>query len=183
MSNSAAMNRNIDNLLGVTEEYAAPEIVANTARQQNFKDEYARSIADTDAFWSDYARHFQWSREWDKVSEWDGVNHKWFIGGRTNITANALDRHADSERRNRAAFIWLGEDNSERIITYGQLHRTVCRFNGLKSIGVKKGDRVIIYMPLVIEGVVAICSRARGSARFIRWFTPDSARRTPRTHH
>jgi len=162
MSNSAAMNRNIDNLLGVTEEYAAPEIVANTARQQNFKDEYARSIADTDAFWSDYARHFQWSREWDKVSEWDGVNHKWFIGGRTNITANALDRHADSERRNRAAFIWLGEDNSERIITYGQLHRTVCRFaNGLKSIGVKKGDRVIIYMPLVIEGVVAMLACAR----------------------
>jgi acetyl-CoA synthetase len=94
--------------------------------------------------------------------QWDGVNHQWFVGGKTNITLNALDRHANSERRNRAAYIWLGEDGSERIVTYGQLHRMVCRFaNGLKSLGVRKGDRVVIYMPLTIEGVVAMLACAR----------------------
>ncbi len=61
--------------------------------------------------------------KWDRVLEWDGVHHKWFTGAKTNITINALDRHAKSDRCNRAAFIWLGEDGSERIVTYGQLHR------------------------------------------------------------
>jgi len=94
--------------------------------------------------------------------EWDGVHHKWFTGAKTNITINALDRHANSDRCNRAAFIWLGEDGSERIVTYGQLYRTVCRFaNGLKSLGVVKGDRVVIYMPLTIEGAVAMLACAR----------------------
>jgi len=110
----------------------------------------------------DYAASFSWSRKWDKVLEWDGVHHKWFTGAKTNITINALDRHANSDRCNRAAFIWLGEDGSERIVTYGQLYRMVCRFsNGLKSLGVVKGDRVIIYMPLTIEGVVAMLACAR----------------------
>ena len=90
------------------------------------------------------------------------MHHKWFTGAKTNITINALDRHANSDRRNRAAFIWLGEDGSERIVTYGQLHRMVCRFaNGLKSLGVVKGDRVVIYMPLTIEGAVAMLACAR----------------------
>ncbi len=87
---------------------------------------------------------------------------KWFLGARTNITVNALDRHANSENGNRAAFIWLGEDGTERIVTYRQLYRDVCRFaNGLKSLGVKKGDRVVIYMPLTIEGAIAMLACAR----------------------
>ena len=94
--------------------------------------------------------------------EWDGIHHQWFTGARTNITINALDRHAKSENANRAAFIWLGEDGTERIVTYRQLYRDVCRFaNGLKSLGVKKGDRVIIYMPLTIEGAIAMLACAR----------------------
>ena len=93
----------------------------------------------------------------------DGIHHKWFVGGRTNITINALDRHAESPNANRAAFIWLGEDGSERIITYRQLHRDVCRFaNSLKSLGLTKEQiRVIIYMPLTIEGAVAMLACAR----------------------
>jgi acetyl-CoA synthetase len=103
-----------------------------------------------------------WSQPRSKVLDWDGIHHKWFVGAKTNITINALDRHANSELRNRAAFIWLGEDGSERIVTYGQLHRQVCRFaNGLKSLGVLKGDRVIIYMPLTIEGAIAMLACAR----------------------
>ncbi len=124
-----------------------------------------RSIQDPEAFWAAEAANFAWSKKWDKVREWDGVHHKWFVGGKTNITVSCLDRHAKSERFNQVAYIWLGEDGSERVITYGQLYRMVCRFsNGLRSLGVAKGDRVIIYMPLTIEGVVAMLACARVGA-------------------
>jgi acetyl-CoA synthetase len=84
------------------------------------------------------------------------------VGGKTNVTVNALDRHAHSERCNRAAYIWLGEDGTERVVTYGRLHRLVCRFaNGLKALGLGKGDRVVIYMPLTVEGVIAMLACAR----------------------
>ena len=153
---------NISNLLVMDQEYAAPEIVARNVIQKDWVGECARARNDPEGFWGDYASRFTWSRKWDRVLEWDGVHHRWFKGARTNITINALDRHAESERRNRAAFIWLGEDGSERTVTYGQLHRLVCRFaNGLKSLGVVKGDRVVIYMPLTIEGTVAMLACAR----------------------
>ena len=162
MSQSFASAHNIDNLLHETAEYAAPAIVAETARLQDWRTEYRRSIESPDEFWGDYARGFEWSQPWTSVSEWDGIYHRWFTGGRTNITVNALDRHANSERRNRVAFIWLGEDGRERVVTYGQLYRLVCRFsNGLKSIGVRRGDRVIIYMPLTVEGVISMLACAR----------------------
>jgi hypothetical protein len=117
--------------------------------QKDWLGECARSRKDPEGFWADYAAGFEWSWKWDRVLEWDGVHHKWFTGAKTNITINALDRHANSDRRNRAAFIWLGEDGSERIVTYGQLHRMVCRFaNGLKSLGVVKGrPRGHLYAP------------------------------------
>jgi len=159
---TAAVANGISNLLSIDEEYAAPAIVAQNCHQQDFAAEYRKSITDPEAFWGDYAKRFLWTRPWNKVLDWDGVHHQWFVGAKTNITLNALDRHANSERRNRAAFIWLGEDGSERIVTYGQLHRMVCRFaNGLKSLGVQKGDRVVIYMPLTIEGAVAMLACAR----------------------
>jgi len=162
MSSPATVTEGISNLLTTDEEYPAPQIVAQNCCQQNFAEAYQRSVNDPDGFWGDYAKRFVWTRPWTKVLEWDGVHHQWFVGGKTNITLNALDRHAHSERRNRAAFIWLGEDGTERIVTYGQLHRMVCRFaNGLKSLGVRKGDRVVIYMPLTIEGAVAMLACAR----------------------
>jgi acetyl-CoA synthetase len=152
----------ISNLLAIDEEYPSPAIVVKNAIQKDPEGEYRRSIANPDAFWADYAAKFQWSKPWTKVFDFDGVHHRWFLGAKTNITVNALDRHANSERANRAAFIWLGEDGTERIVTYKQLHRMVCRFaNGLKSLGVKKGDRVVIYMPLTIEGVVSMLACAR----------------------
>ncbi|HKV81803.1 MAG TPA: acetate--CoA ligase [Candidatus Sulfotelmatobacter sp.] len=153
---------NISNLLNLDHEYAAPAIVAGNVLQKNWNRACEYAKRDSEGFWSGYAEKFEWSRRWSTVLEWDGVHHKWFLGAKTNITINALDRHAKSERRNRAAFIWLGEDGSERIVTYGQLHRQVCRFaNGLKSLGVVKGDRVIIYMPLTIEGAIAMLACAR----------------------
>ena len=153
---------NISNLLNLDQEYAAPAIVADNVLQKDWNAESERSFRDPEVFWADYARRFEWSHPWSKVLEWDGVHHQWFTGAKTNITINALDRHANSERCNRAAFIWLGEDGAERIVTYGQLYRLVCRFaNGLKSLGVVKGDRVVIYMPLTIEGAVAMLACAR----------------------
>jgi len=153
---------NISNLLTLDQEYAAPAIVADHVLQKNWHAECERSLKDPEGFWADYAQRFEWSQPWTKVLEWDGVHHQWFTGAKTNITINALDRHANSDRCNRAAYIWLGEDGSERIVTYGQLYRQVCRFaNGLKSLGVVKGDRVIIYMPLTIEGAVAMLACAR----------------------
>jgi acetyl-CoA synthetase len=144
------------------EEYAPPAVVAANARQKDHAGAYRRSLEDPAAFWGGYACRFRWSRPWDRVLDWDGVHHRWFVGGKTNVTVNALDRHADSERRNRAAYVWLGEDGTERVVTYGQLHRQVCRFaNGLKSLGVARGDRVVIYMPLTLEGVIAMLACAR----------------------
>jgi acetyl-CoA synthetase len=162
MSTPTQAPPNIGHFLAVDYEYAAPRVVAEDAILKDFKAEYERSIRDNDAFWAEIASQFDWSTPWSKVSEWNGPNHKWFVGARTNITVNALDRHAKRGGANRVAYIWLAEDGTERIVTYGQLYRMVCRFaNGLKYIGVKKGDRVIIYMPLTIEGVVAMLACAR----------------------
>ncbi len=153
---------NISNLLSVEEEYPAPKIVVDQVQNKNWKADYERSIKDPEGFWADEAKKFTWTQPWSKVLEFDGVHHKWFLGAKTNITINALDRHVNSDRKNRAAFIWLGEDGSERTVTYGQLYRQVCRFaNGLKSLGVGKGDRVIIYMPLTMEGVISMLACAR----------------------
>ena len=159
---ATVFNTGISNFLTIEKEYPAPQIVVDQVHTKNWAAEFERSIQDPDAFWAEQAAQFTWTQPWSKVLDWDGVHHKWFVGASTNITLNALDRHANSERRNRAAFIWLGEDGTERIVTYGQLYRMVCRFaNGLKSLGVKKGDRVVIYMPLTVEGVVSMLACAR----------------------
>src|SRR5437868_14252062 len=102
--------QSISNLLAIDAEYPSPEIVRRNAAQQDWTEECRRSLADPESFWGEYAKRFAWTRPWKKVLRWDGVNHEWFVGAKTNITINALDRPAQSERRNRAAYIWLGED-------------------------------------------------------------------------
>ncbi len=162
MSTPTKSPANIERHLVIDQEYAAPTAVASAAILKDFHTEYDRSIKENDKFWGEFAKTFYWSKPFTKVSEFDGIHHQWFIGARTNITINALDRHAKSDRANRVAYIWLGEDGTERNITYLQLYKMVCRFaNGLKSIGVKKGDRVVIYMPLTVEGVVSMLACAR----------------------
>jgi acetyl-CoA synthetase len=159
---SKSASENISNLLSADDEYQPPAIVLQNCQLKDWKAEFQKSFEDPDAFWGDYARNFVWSRPWTKVREWKGAQHKWFVGGKTNICVNALDRHNTPEYRNRVAYIWLAEDGAERVVTYGQLYRMVCQFaNGLKSLGLKKGDRVIIYMPLTIEGVTAMLACAR----------------------
>jgi acetyl-CoA synthetase len=159
---TSAKDQNIESFLAIDQEYPSPECVRGNCLQQDWAGEFREACADPERFWGEYAKGFVWTKPWSKVLEWDGVHHQWFVGAKTNITLNALDRHANSERRNRAAFIWLGEDGAERIVTYGQMYKQVCRFaNGLKSLGLKRGDRVVIYMPLTIEGTIAMLACAR----------------------
>lgn len=129
---------------------------------------HAQSIENPPAFWEEQARQLEWFEPWSEVMEWkpEVPSLQWFIGAKTNITLNALDRHAGSERRNKAAFIWVGEDGEaavkERVLTYGQLLRRVNQFaNGLKSLGVKQGDRVTLYMALTPELPIAMLACAR----------------------
>jgi acetyl-CoA synthetase len=162
MGTAAKVAEQPDKTKAAIEEYPAPAIVKDQALVQDWQGERDRFQKDPDAFWADIANQFVWTKPWNKVFEWDGIHHQWFTGARTNITVNALDRHAKSENANRAAFIWLGEDGTEKVVTYRQLYRDVCRFaNGLKSLGVKKGDRVVIYMPLTIEGAISMLACAR----------------------
>lgn len=156
------LSENIERVLNVSAEYPAPKIVAESALLKDPKAEYARWKENPDEFWAQEAEKFVWTKKWDKVSSFDGVYHQWFIGGKTNITLNALDRHARSDRKNVVAFIWLGEDGTRKVVTYQELLKMVNRLaNGLKSLGVGKGDRVVIYMPLTLEGVISMLACAR----------------------
>lgn len=123
---------------------------------------YARFLSDPEAFWSAAAQDLEWIRPWDKVRQWDYPYAKWFVNAKLNITVNCLDRHAKSDRRNKAALIWRGEGGAERIFTYQRLLSVVMRFaNGLLKLGVKKGDRVCIYMPMIPEQIIAMLACAR----------------------
>ncbi|MCA1593233.1 MAG: acetate--CoA ligase [Acidobacteria bacterium] len=116
-----------------------------------------------DAFWARMAEsELHWFRKWDTVLKWEPPHAEWFVGGRTNVSYNCLDRHLQTWRRNKAAIIWEGEPGEQRTLTYQQLHTEVCRFaNVLKESGVHAGDRVAIYMPLVPELAIAMLACAR----------------------
>ena len=125
-------------------------------------DVYARAAADPEAFWAAFAAELEWMQPWTKVLDWQPPHAKWFVGGRLNISANCLDRHVRTARRNKAALIWEGEPGDRRTLTYFDLHRQVSQFaNVLKSLGVKKGDRVALYMPLIPELAIAMLACAR----------------------
>jgi acetyl-CoA synthetase len=113
-------------------------------------------------FWAKQARQLEWMKPWKKVLEWKPPHAKWFLGGKLNASVNCLDRHINSATKNKVALLWEGEPGDRRAITYWELYREVNRFaNVLKSLGVKRGDRVAIYMPMVPEVVVAMLACAR----------------------
>ena len=123
---------------------------------------YAEAERDPEAFWARFAAELEWSRKWDRVLDWRPPHAKWFVGGRINISVNCLDRHVRGARRNKAAIIWEGEPGDRRTLTYADLYRQVSAFaNVLKSLGIKKGDRVAIYLPLVPELAIAMLACAR----------------------
>lgn len=120
------------------------------------------ALSDPEKFWSEQARNLVWSRQWDRVLEWNPPFARWFAGGLLNASVNCLDKHMNSETKNKAAIIWESETGESRTLTYFQLYRHVNRFaNVLRNLGVRKGDRVTIYMPMVPELPVAMLACAR----------------------
>jgi len=123
---------------------------------------YQEFMHDPEAFWDQVAHELDWFEPWDRVLEWNYPYAKWFVNGKLNITYNCLDRHVTSDRRDKPAVIWRGEGGEERRLTYDGLYREVMRCaNALAGLGVGKGDRVCIYMPLVPEQIVAMLACAR----------------------
>ncbi len=123
---------------------------------------YSRSINDPEGFWAEQAETLTWQERWHTVLDWKAPFAQWFVGGKINLSENCLDRHASTWRRNKAAIIWEGEPGETRVLTYGQLLMDVCKFaNVLKTLGVRKGDRVGIYLPMIPEAAVAMLACAR----------------------
>jgi acetyl-CoA synthetase len=123
---------------------------------------WQRAATDPEGFWAEQAQSLAWMHPWSRVLEWTEPHVKWFVGGQLNVAANCLDRHLGGPRKNKAAIIFEGEPGDSRVLRYADLHREVCKFaNVLKAQGIRPGDRVTIYMPLVPEAVVAMLACAR----------------------
>lgn len=166
-----------DDLLHEDREFAASdEFKANalTTDQSLYKE----ANEDHEKFWENRAKELEWFKPWDKVMNWTPPHVKWFEGGKLNISHNCLDRHCKGPNRNKAAIIWEGENFEQKTLTYQQLLNETCKFaNSMKSLGVKKGDRVVIYMPMVPEAAIAMLACARiGAIHSIVFggFSPDS---------
>jgi len=154
-------DRTIEALLLEERRIPPPEAFRRQANVQD-PEVYARAEADPEGFWAEVARELHWFRPWDRVLEWEPPYARWFVGGRTNLAYNCLDRHVMGGRRTKAAIVWEGEPGDERVLTYGDLLREVSRFaNALKHLGVRRGDRVAIYLPMVPELPIAMLACAR----------------------
>ncbi len=157
------MSDNFDVRLVENAKYYTPD--ADYKRSSwigDYQNTYRRFLADPDAFWETIAKELNWIRPWDQVCEWKYPYARWFVNAQLNITANCLDRHVAGDHRNKVALIWRGEEGRERVYSYQRLLGEVMRFaNGLKKLGVKKGDRVSIYMPMVPEQLIAMLACAR----------------------
>ncbi|MDB9402712.1 acetate--CoA ligase [Microcystis sp. CS-574] len=130
---------------------------------EEYQQLYAKAKADPQAFWAQLAeKELHWFEKWSETLDWQPPFAKWFVNGKINICYNCIDRHLTTWRRNKAAIIWEGEPGDSRTITYEQLHREVCQFaNALKELGVKKGDVVGIYLPMIPEAAIAMLACAR----------------------
>ena len=160
--------KGIVSMLEETRVFEPPEELKREAyikSMEEYREIYRRSIEDPEGFWGELADQLEWYRKWDKVLEWDfdKPEIRWFIGGKLNASYNCLDRHLRTWRRNKAALIWQGEPLEEsRVFTYQQLYYYVCKFaNVLKRFGVRKGDRVSIYLPMIPEVAIAMLACAR----------------------
>jgi acetyl-CoA synthetase len=142
--------------------YPSPEVLER-AYIKNYEEAYSRAMQDLEAFWAERAEELEWFRKWDRVL--DDSNkpfYKWFVGGKINICYNAVDRHMKTWRKNKVALYWEAENGERRVLSYYDLYREVNRFaNVLKALGVRKGDRVTIYMPRIPELPIAMLACAR----------------------
>ena len=165
MVEDAAAATNIESMLHENRVFQPPHGFSKKAHIKSldqYRKLYQESVEDPEKFWGKVAKDLHWFKKWKKVREWELPFAKWYVGGQTNISYNCLDRHLTTARKNKAAFIWEGEPGEVRTLTYLQLHREVCRFaNVLQTLGIQKGDRVIVYMGMVPELPVALLACAR----------------------
>src|SRR3989338_5340825 len=152
----------------------------NFTKQANVKSGvlYEKAKKDRLKFWAEASGELDWFKKWNKVLEWKPPFAKWFIGGKLNASYNCLDRHIKSHNRNKAAIIWEGEPGDSRILTYFDMYREVNKFaNVLKNLGVQKGDRVAIYLPMIPEAAISMLACARiGAIHTVVFggFSPES---------
>ncbi|MGC1362657.1 MAG: acetate--CoA ligase [Silvibacterium sp.] len=162
---SASTDPNLDSTLRENRVFPPPAEFAAKAHVGSlaaYEELYARSVADPEAFWAGIAKELHWFAPWTKVLDWQEPWAKWFVGGKTNLSYNCLDRHVLNGKRDKTAILWEGEPGEVRRLSYGELLSEVSRFaNALKSLGVKKGDRVAIYMGMAPELAVALLACAR----------------------
>jgi acetyl-CoA synthetase len=165
MASSTSSQPNLDSTLRENRVFPPPPEFAAKAHVRSleeYEELYARSIADPEAFWDGVARELHWFAPWTKALDWNLPWAKWFVGGKTNISYNCLDRHVLNGKRDKTAILWEGEPGEVRKLSYGELLADVQKFaNVLKSLGVKKGDRVAIYMGMTPELAVALLACAR----------------------
>jgi len=132
-------------------------VIVEGAYVKDYKKLYKESIADPEKYWDGIAKELSWYKPWDKILDWKFPYARWFVGGQTNIVHNALDRWMNTDVKDKTALLWVAQDQSERKFTYGQLNDEVSKFaNGLKSLGVKKGDKVTIYLPRIPEQFISM---------------------------
>jgi acetyl-CoA synthetase len=146
-----------------TEWYPPSKEVVKNARVKDYEQLYAEAEADLEGFWGKMAKNLEWYKPWQKVLDRSGAPfYKWFVGGKINIVHNALDRHAKTWRKNKLAIIWEGENGDKLTLSYWRLWKEVNKFaNVLRGMGVKKGDRVTIYMGRVPEMIIAMLAVAK----------------------
>ena len=173
----SAEGQGLDVLLTETRRFPPPEHFGERAVVPDRR-LYESASADRIAFWESWAEKLDWFERWHTVLEWEPPHAKWFVGGKLNVSHNCLDRHLDGPRRNKAALIWEGEPGDVRVYTYWSLHREVCQFaNGLRGLGVGKGDRVAIYLPMIPEAAIAMLACTRiGAPHSVVFggFSPES---------
>ncbi len=169
----------IDTLLQENRKFPPSDEFAGSALVSS-PDIYAAAAADPEAFWEEQARQLEWIRPWDKVLQWDPPHSQWFLGGKLNISVNCVDRHAHGARAHAPALIWEGEPGDSRTLTYATLHVEVNKFASvLKSLGVNRGDRVAIYLPMIPEAAISMLACARiGAIHSVVFggFSPESLR-------
>jgi len=169
----------IDVLLQENRKFPPSEEFRTSARVSS-ADVYDEAARDPVAFWERMAGELKWIRKWDTALEWTPPHAKWFVGGKLNVSVNCLDRHLDGPRRDARAIIWEGEPGDERTLTYAELHAEVARMgSALRSLGVAKGDRVAIYLPMIPEAAIAMLACARiGAIHSVVFggFSPESLR-------
>jgi acetyl-CoA synthetase len=169
----------IDALLIENRKFSPPDAFRRAARVSD-NSLYKVAEKNSEAFWESQANELEWFEKWKTVCEWKPPHAKWFTGGKINVSVNCVDRHIKTERRNKAALIWEGEPGDRRTLTYWDLYVDVQKCaNMLKKLGVKRGDRVAIYMPLIPEVAIAMLACTRiGAAHSVVFggFSPDSLR-------